>query len=95
MTNWELPEVSSVFNREKGGHPDSLAVTTHSTNIRYGLKVTLRWDSSKMKSGLNSSSSPSQTKNSPSKGSVQLVKRYGDERALLFAGHPTFIKFCT
>lgn len=46
-----------------------------------------------MKSGLNTISSPSQTKNFPSKGSVQLVKQYGAERTLLFAGHPKFIKF--
>lgn len=94
MTNWELPKVPSVFNWEKGGQPDSLAFTKHSANIRYKLKATPWQDSSKMKSGLNSISSPSQTKNSPSKGSVQLVKQYGVKRTLLFAGHPKFIKFC-
>lgn len=94
MTNWELPKVPSIFNGEKGDHPDSFAFTKHSANVRYRLKATLWWDSSKRKSGLNSISSPSQTKNSPSKGSVQLVKQYGAKRTLLFADHPKFIKFC-
>lgn len=45
-----------------------------------------------MKSHLNSISSPSQ-KNSPSTGSVQLVKQYGAEE-LLFGCHPKFSQFC-
>lgn len=48
----------------------------------------------RIKSALNSISSPSQTKHSPSRESAQLVKQNGPERELLFARHPKFSQIC-